>query len=190
MFTSRAEFRLLLRNDNVDERLLEYGYNFGLISDNVYSGYLQYRDRLNFIKKRLEKIKTGAISEAHKIRQDFEYFGWVDKIEPEVFNGIDELRYWSKDILVRNVNIEIKYAGYIARQIEDVRRMEKLEDKRIPEDFDYLGVAGLLTETKKKLTAIKPLTLGQASRVSGVNPSDITLLNICLEKQKNVSCET
>ena len=187
MFTSRAEYRLLLRNDNVDERLLHYGYNFGLISKEVFDGYLAYRQKIDLIKESLEKLKLGAgMTAAHKIRQDCEYFDWIEKIGNEVFenNEIDHKNYWDKDIIAANVNIEIKYAGYIKRQMEDVKRMEKLENKRIPENLDYADVTGLLTETKKKLTEIRPLTLGQASRISGVNPSDITLLNVYLEKRK------
>jgi tRNA uridine 5-carboxymethylaminomethyl modification enzyme len=184
MFTSRAEYRLLLRNDNVDERLLEYGYKFGLIPEQVYSNYCKYRTAVDGLKIKLEQIKESGISEAHRIRRDLNYIDWINKIDIESFNiSEDENNYWNKDIVFNAVNIEIKYLGYINRQIEDVKKMEKLEEKEIPEDLDYNQITGFLTETRKKLIEIRPRTLGQASRISGVNPSDITLLNIFLKKK-------
>ncbi|MCP4481320.1 MAG: tRNA uridine-5-carboxymethylaminomethyl(34) synthesis enzyme MnmG [bacterium] len=179
MFTSRAEYRLLLRNDNVDERLFHYGAGFGLIDQGLYQSYLDYRKTLDNIKIILEKN-----NQAQKIRQDADYVGWVEMIDKDLFSPIAEDSYWDLDCLIRNTNIEIKYAGYIKRQIADVLRMEKLENRKIPEDIDYDQLGSLLTETKAKLKEIKPRTIGQATRISGVNPSDISLINIWLEKKR------
>ena len=194
MLTSRAEFRLLLRHDNADQRLIKYGHYVGLISDERYNRYLNKMEcierekaRLNEIRitpkeninKYLESVNSpilkDGISAAELMkRPEIDYFNIV-----EMLNLDNPLNYE----LGEQLNIEIKYAGYIQKSYKDAQRVHKLETMRIPEDMDYSQIHNLASEAKEKLTRIKPLTLGQASRISGVNPSDIAIILVYLESK-------
>ena len=178
MFTSRAEFRLVLRSDNADLRLMDYGYKFGLIDSKYYKNFCKYRQILNDEIQELEK--TGK---AQLIRQGKTYDEAVS--ESYLLNvSNDELSPWSIEKIKRQIEIEIKYSGYIKRQLQEIEKFKKLENKKIPPDFDYDKVRGLLKEAQIKLKQIRPESIGQASRISGVTPSDIAILLIHLQKYK------
>jgi tRNA uridine 5-carboxymethylaminomethyl modification enzyme len=153
MFTSRAEYRLLLRTDNADLRLMEHGHALGLISDALYRRFSAYRAAL------------------------------ADRLDGRPgLPDADELLPWTDERISEEAAIEQKYAGYIARQKMHIAKFKKMENKQIPPEFDYARIPGLLTETRQKLTRVRPLTLGQASRVSGVTPADVAVLYMYLEK--------
>ena len=178
MFTSRAEFRLVLRSDNADLRLMDYGYKFGLIDSKYYKNFYKYRQILNDEIQELEK--TGK---AQLIRQGKTYDEAVS--ESYLLNvSNDELSPWSIEKIKRQIEIEIKYSGYIKRQLQEIEKFKKLENKKIPPDFDYDKVRGLLKEAQIKLKQIRPQSIGQASRISGVTPSDIAILLVHLQKYR------
>lgn len=187
MFTSRAEYRLLLRTDNVDERLLSYGCTLGLIPKEMFEKYRKYRDALDTTKQKLEKIfAKDGVSEAQKIRRDGNYIGWVAHLEDEdaVADKLTGNEPWDAARLEQNLNIEVKYEGYIKAQQDDVRRCAKMEDTIIPTDIRYEDVPSLLKESRQKLAAVMPTTIGQASRISGVTPADISILLVYIEKHR------
>ena len=195
MMTSRSEYRLLLRQDNADERLSEIGYKVGLLGESEYNAFLE-RQRLKKaeverlentflgpsenLNKLLEKkntvpIKTG-IRMADLIRRpqmDYQSLAPFDKERPDLAPEIAE-----------KVEIEIKYSGYIERQMAQVKELERLESRKLPENTDYDSIKGLRLEAVEKLKKINPQNIGQASRISGVSPADITVLLIYLEKIK------
>ena len=190
MMTSRSEYRLLLRQDNADIRLTQKSYDAGLVTEQQYAAFCEKKrmideeiERLNttFIspsvanpmleKYGLTTISTGfSLSELLKRPQlTYEMLGPIDKKRPKL-----PIR------VVNTVEVTVKYEGYIKRQISEVERHEKLEVKRLSPDIDYMSIKGLRIEAAQKLTAVKPLTVGQASRISGVNPADISVLLIYL----------
>ncbi|MGB9812595.1 MAG: tRNA uridine-5-carboxymethylaminomethyl(34) synthesis enzyme MnmG [Thermovenabulum sp.] len=195
MLTSRAEYRLILRNDNADMRLTEIGYKVGLISEERYEKFLKKKkmieeeiERLRSIKitpsqyvnEELEKLETSPINTPVTLedllkRPELDY----DKIK--VF---DENRPDLPKDVIEQVEIEIAYEGYIKRQMKQVEAFKKLENKRIPPDIDYDKIYGLRTEAREKLKKIRPESVGQASRISGVNPADISILLIYLESER------
>ncbi len=184
MFTSRAEYRLILRSDNADLRLMDYGYKFGLISKDNYMRFVEYRDGLHKERDRIENFidKDGGISLAQLIRRGLSYHQLIEQGKIEE-NGISRK-------IQDELEIEIKYEGYIRRQEQEVTRFKRLEEKRIPPEFPYNRVEGLLTEAREKLTKVKPYSIGQASRISGVTPADISLLMIKLDKLKRECVKT
>lgn len=184
MFTSRAEYRLLLRTDNADLRLLEYGYKYGLIEENYYKIFQEYKEKLNkFIEYlKIKKVKFDTTAAELIIQaKDIE----VEETELEQFKLETDI-FWNTKNLFNEAKIQIKYAPYIEKQLQQIAQLKKFETKRIPEDIDYTKISGLLKEAQIKLSQIKPKTIGQASRISGVTPADISVLLIYLKKHYNL----
>jgi tRNA uridine 5-carboxymethylaminomethyl modification enzyme len=171
MFTSRAEYRLLLRQDNADSRLARLGFKIGLLPKRHY---LQFESRQKAVDEeiaRLEVARCGSETLAQVLRQ------------PGVrYKDILSSNSNISDSLISKIEIAIKYAGYIARQENEVSKFRNLEDKEIPQGFDYGAVPSLRTEARQKLMKIRPATLGQASRISGVSPADIAILVVWLKR--------
>lgn len=193
MMTSRAEYRLLLRQDNADLRLSKYGYRVGLISKERYD-WVEKKERLIADEiKRLDSVHVGANS---KVQELLEQYGSVPlntgtslselirrpELCYEMLAPIDPDRVELPAEVIEQININIKYDGYIKRQIKQVEHFKKLEKKRIPENFDYDDVGSLRLEARQKLKLYKPISIGQASRISGVSPADISVLLVYMEQ--------
>ena len=184
MFTSRAEFRLILRQDNADLRLRGYGYNLGLISDEQMAIFEKKRKAISTFENLLKKARK---KEGAKVTP---YFQILARPEVSLAQVTEELKESIKEKLdlsasyvaeaLRQVEIDAKYAGYLKRQTEEVRRLGEADAMSVPEGFDFEAVSGLRSEAKEKLTRIRPTSLGQASRIAGVSPSDIHVLMIAL----------
>jgi tRNA uridine 5-carboxymethylaminomethyl modification enzyme len=171
MFTSRAEYRLLLRQDNADMRLSDVGYEVGLLPERSYRKFCWKRDMISAELERLEKVRSGSQTLAQLLRR------------PEVsYRDICNSNTLLSEELIQQVEIAIKYAGYITRQEAEVGKIRALEEKQIPDTFDYSEVPSLRNEARQKLSTIRPATLGQASRISGVSPSDIGILMVWLKR--------
>ena len=195
MMTSRAEYRLLLRQDNADLRLTPIGHEVGLIDDERYNHLLEKERQ---IKKEIERIKNTSVGGTEKVQRllrENESTPLVSGItlaelirRPElsydIIEPIDESRPKLSEEVCQQVNINIKYEGYITRQMKQVNQFKKLEKKRIPEEIDYSLINSLRTEAVQKLTDIKPESVGQAARISGVSPADISVLLVYLENYK------
>ncbi|RMG04540.1 MAG: tRNA uridine-5-carboxymethylaminomethyl(34) synthesis enzyme MnmG [Nitrospirae bacterium] len=194
MFTSRAEFRLLLRHDNADLRLTEKGYRIGLIDEGRYSSFLKKKEGIG---KELRRLKDTRVTPAES-NSILVAAGSTPLKEPETLEQLLKRPELSYSILKkisppveilteemeRIVETEVKYHGYIMRQKAMVQRMKKLEDATIPDDIDYEGVAGLSKEVIAKLKEVRPETIGQASRIPGVTPAAIALIMLAIEKKK------
>ena len=195
MMTSRAEYRLLLRQDNADLRLRETGHQIGLVSDAEYEAFLQKKAQIDAEVERMEtKVAgsnetTNAFLRAHgsaelKDSHGMTYASLIRRPELhyDLLSEIDPERPQLSWRVREQVDIQIKYKGYIEKQKIQVEHYKKLEEKRLPQDMDYLHMDGLRLEARQKLDRIKPANVGQASRVSGVSPADITVLLVQLEK--------
>ncbi|MBN2414813.1 tRNA uridine-5-carboxymethylaminomethyl(34) synthesis enzyme MnmG [bacterium] len=201
MFTSRAEYRLLLRQDNADIRLMEYGYRFGLLPESAYRAMEQKRDTAagiiaaartlkpepEVINPVLERLGTAPVSEKQSVqrllkRPEVSLESLVDI--PAVAELL-EAAGPQRTAVAGQVEIEIKYEGYFQRQREQVEKFVRQEEKRIPDDMDYNRLPALSTEAREKLKQIRPVSLGQAARISGVSPADISILSLMIEKHKH-----
>lgn len=187
MMTSRAEYRLLLRQDNADLRLTKIGYEVGLISEERYQSLLNKERLIEEEMKRVEQVNIGTSSEVQQLLEGcgtMPLTSGVKMVElirrPEldydILAPIDKNRPKLPDDVREQVNINIKYAGYIKRQLKQVEQFKKLENKKLQADFDYTQISGLRKEAQQKLNLYKPLSIGQASRISGVSPADISVL--------------
>jgi len=192
MFTSRAEYRLLLREGNADFRLRDKGYDLGLVSDDVYKSFCRKRDliedlllrlkgfKLNPGAATLDKLKKigsspvkGATSLAQILKRTEVFFEDLTLFDPDLED--------TEESIAIEVETRIKYEGYIDRQERQVGKMKRMENIRLPEGIDYLSVHGLSTEVREKLGRIRPISLGQASRISGVTPAAIMAVQIHLK---------
>lgn len=176
IFTSRSEYRLLLRQDNADMRLSEIGHEIGLLPSQHYNQFVEKRTRITQELTRLKTTRSGVETLAQLLRRP--------EVTYENLPGRDDSL--SEEIR-EAVQTEIKYEGYINRQIVEVEKFKSLESKTIPDLFDYTSVIGLSAEARQKLTKIRPLSLGQASRISGVSPSDVGLLVVWLKRNHLVN---
>lgn len=193
MMTSRAEYRLLLRQDNADVRLTEIGHRVGLISDERYQVML---DKKAAVEQEVERVKNTNVGANPLVQETLRTYGSTElksgitlaelvkrpELDYDKLAPIDPNRPQLSDAIREQVNIQLKYEGYIKRQIQQVQQFKKLESKKLYEDFDYSQVKGLRLEAYQKLNLYKPVSVGQASRISGVSPADISVLLVYLEQ--------
>ena len=195
MMTSRAEYRLLLRQDNTDLRLTEIGHDVGLISEERYQAFLIKKKQ---IEEEIERLENTVVKPTEKVNNLLKKYNSSPlttgvkmaellrrtEINYEILNEIDENREELPKEVTQEVEIEVKYKGYIKLQQAQVEKFKKLEKKLLPQDIDYSTIKGLRLEARQKLNKIKPNSVGQASRISGVSPADISVLLIYLEQIK------
>ena len=193
MMTSRAEYRLLLRQDNADLRLSKYGYKIGLISKERYDWVIKKEQLIKEEIERLNHVNIGANKETQALLEQYHSVPLNTgttlselirrpELCYEMLAPLDKERKELPEEVIEQVNINIKYDGYIKRQIKQVEHFKKLETKRIPEDFDYDDVGSLRLEARQKLKLYRPISIGQASRISGVSPADISVLLVYMEQ--------
>ena len=196
MMTSRSEYRLLLRQDNADQRLTPIGYQVGLISEERYQHLLEKERQISDEMKRLETVNVGS---SEKVNETLRHYNSTElksgttlaelikrpEIKYEYLVEIDTDRPKLSKEVTDQVEINLKYDGYIKRQMKQVEQFKKLENKKIPQDLDYKEIGSLRAEAVQKLEAYRPLSIGQASRISGVSPADISVILIYLEQRNH-----
>lgn len=196
MMTSRTEYRLILRQDNADQRLCGYGYELGLVSQELYHSTLEKYAMVEAEIKRLKSTGLPATAELQELL--------ASRGEAPAKNGVkladllkrptityddlesfDSLRMSLPPAVTQQVEIRVKYEGYIQRQLKQVEEFARYESHSLPQDLDYMSLDGLRIEARQKLSQVRPANVGQASRISGVSPADMAALFVYLEKMKN-----
>jgi tRNA uridine 5-carboxymethylaminomethyl modification enzyme len=194
MFTSRAEYRLHLREDNADLRLREKGYEAGLVKEENYQIFLEKKDAIEKTLSRISAVRVNPTRENNEIlhrwgsaplKKDSSLQEILKRPEIHFTHLIqfDRSLESLSELVQEQVEIQVKYEGYIKRQMDQIERFKRLEEVNFPEGFDFSSVIGLSTEVMEKLKKIKPYSLGQASRISGVTPAAISILMVNLKKQ-------
>lgn len=195
LLTSRAEYRLLLRHDNADLRLTEIGYKLGLISEERYEKFIEKQKLVAAEKQRLQSIIIKPKAEVQELIRSLGGSELKDGVRASDFLKRPEVSYEHIRTLIpsdveldeevtEQVEIQIKYEGYIEKSLQQVERLRKMESKKIPENIDYDAITGIATEARQKLKQVRPLSIAQASRISGVNPADISILLVYIEQGK------
>ncbi|MCY9667726.1 tRNA uridine-5-carboxymethylaminomethyl(34) synthesis enzyme MnmG [Paenibacillus alginolyticus] len=197
LLTSRAEYRLLLRHDNADLRLTPIGHEIGLISDERYAAFLNKKSLIDQEIERLAEVKVKPEPHVQELLASLESVQLNNSVpaisllrRPEIeYKHIEQMTpspLELDDEMKEQVGIQVKYAGYIEKQSNQVERLRKMEKKKIPDDIEYSEIHGIATEAKQKLAKIRPISIGQASRIGGVTPSDISILLVYLEHYNRV----
>ena len=195
ILTSRAEYRLLLRQDNADQRLTPKGYEIGLVSE---SRYRKYKKKVSLIEEALQFLENNKVTPTPEVKAKLAEFNSGNLSKPVSLNKLlrrpeiefKDLRFFAEKFpefpeeVKEQVAIQVKYHGYIERQLAQIEKFKRMEDKKIPETINYNKIKNLREEAREKLARISPLSLGQASRISGVSPADISVLMVYLEKNK------
>ena len=195
MMTSRAEYRLLLRQDNADLRLTEIGHQVGLISEERYQKFLKKRLQIEQEVERLETTTIRPLAQVNELLVKYQSSPLTTgvklaellrrtELNYKILAPIDEERPGLPEEVTKEVEIQVKYKGYIKLQEQQVEKFKKLEQKILPQDIDYAQIKGLRLEARQKLNKVKPNSVGQASRISGVSPADISVLLIYLEQKR------
>jgi len=193
MFTSRVEYRLILREDNADIRLRKIGHAFGLVSQKEY---LQTQEKIKAIKAGIDFLKTTRIKPTEEINNRFIQLGSSPlkkattleemlkrpQISLDNLKNLNQIKLDIPDFASQQIEIEVKYSGFIKRQLAEVERFKHLEKIKLPQNLDYSNIPSLSREIKEKLLKFQPLNLGQATRISGVTPAAISILMVYLRK--------
>ena len=197
MMTSRAEYRLLLRQDNADLRLTEIGRRIGLVSDERYESFTKRKLQIEEEVERIKKVQVTNKAENNEflltlnsaeLKKPISLYELIKRPELDYFSvaPLDQDRPKLPEDVMEQVSIISKYEGYIEKQLEQVRQFKKLENRRLPEELNYEDIKGLRIEATQKLSQIRPINIGQASRISGVSPADISVLLIYLEQYNKI----
>ena len=184
LLTSRAEYRLLLRDDNADQRLSEKGHEIGLLKEEQYQKYKQKEQK---IKELIEELKTSYIKPTNnelniELKDRISLFELLKRPEINILDLIKYLKNNYEEEIINKTQIIVKYEGYIKKQEREAKKMTEYDEIAIPEDTDFRKISNLALEAREKLQQVKPTSIGQAMRISGVNPADISILMIYLKR--------